>query len=194
MTTQATKLAKLAELFGDDEEIVGLIREKLPDDSPLPEQWERQTNFREAQAVAIFLERNGEYFSTGSCENCGRDFLATFEKLTHCSIRCMKAYLEGMGIDWDTTRPPELWWRAKYAQQELDLGRRRHPNYDPKKPESIKNPKWAETESEWERRRDEIITRHPIPLVIRPDAVDFLRTLLFPVLQPTQQESAEVTV
>jgi len=169
-----TRRRKLVELWEDDddfdtEEFVELLPSKLNE----VERIELAQAKRVAESV-IFALTTEEFGIHKVCEVCNNLFLTSYEKVQHCSMRCIKKHLESLGLDFDPTKPPEDWFRPRWVREVLEAGRRRNPEWGPDKP---RQPQFLETEKEWIARRDRALRYHPVPLIVPPEALIAIHNL-----------------
>ncbi len=67
---------------------------------------------REAQSVIYYYETRGSGFKEKECKHCGQIFayLWNSDSINFCSLNCVAADLEKIGIKWDPAKPPAERW------------------------------------------------------------------------------------
>lgn len=73
---------------------------------------------REAEAVLAYKE-NPQNFIEKNCTHCGKRFAVNRARVANCSVECVAKELEGIGITWDWSKPPELRWGLRYREDKL---------------------------------------------------------------------------
>jgi hypothetical protein len=98
-------LAAAAEAFED----VDVSTIKLPVESV-------RDLHREAASVIAYFDML-EKFREETCRNCNRLFAYAYYATTvkHCSIVCLKATLEGLGLIWNPDKPYEQRWGGRFV-------------------------------------------------------------------------------
>lgn len=82
---------------------------------------------REAQSVIYYYHTGGRGFKEKQCKHCGGIFAYNWnsDSINFCSVACIAADLEKIGIKWDPAKPPaERWGRfvpAVISPQALHL-------------------------------------------------------------------------
>lgn len=73
---------------------------------------EQQEAILEGQAVCNWFLNGGEGFKDKHCKWCGCLFMYSWDvpSVAYCTIKCMKAYLESIGLAWTPGKPAEERW------------------------------------------------------------------------------------
>jgi hypothetical protein len=92
---------------------------KAPEVMTGPSAATRRDNIsREAEAVLAYKE-NPEAFTERTCTHCGKRFAVNRARVANCSVECVAKELEGIGIKFDWSKPPEQRWGLRYREDKL---------------------------------------------------------------------------
>lgn len=160
MTKNSTRRAALLDLWDDDEEVQSLLKEKLPVEEL--ERFDRDEASMQAEAVIAYCGSMEEFFRL-HCRACGREFVASYARITTCSIRCLQVEVEKLGFDWNPYKSPEDRWRPKTVHLTEPLRRAK---------ESL-----TDYQGRQENYQRHLRQYHPVPLIVPAEVVSMLDTI-----------------
>lgn len=169
MTKIDTLRQKVMDLWDDDDEVIEAVKEKMPIEEI--ERYERDEKSFQAESVIAYLGSMEDFYRL-HCRGCGKDFVASYSKVTTCSIRCLRKVVEELGLTWNPEKSPEERWR---------------PN-TPHLTEPLRRPKESLTDFQGrkENYRRHLQLHHPVPLLVPSEALEMLDKM-----QEFQDDDAE---
>ena len=156
---QETRRAKLLDLWGDDEEVVEVLKESLPKGAQ--EQIDLDIATYEAEAALIYVGSYEDFYQS-TCVACEKPFAASYPRISTCSNRCLKKAVEAMGFTWDPTRSV------------VDRFRPKEYNFPPERRKGETLPIYQSRVQIWKDRQR---AWRPVPLTVPSEVVELLDQL-----------------
>lgn len=106
---EETKLDKLLALLGIEDQVSEADKKAVLNSADAAKkQSQYQEKVLSQEAVALYIDNQGQGFQKRLCKLCDRNFAVSLNTVSFCSDLCREAWLDRLGIQWNWGTPLRL--------------------------------------------------------------------------------------